>query len=119
MGITKQYLKYAPAGLPFGVIASSNATCVFLPINDVADRFVACSACQQIVVWDTKSGEKVRTLTHVTPLTSNDHKEDDSEATVLAKASAGTLLAAGYTSGTIRLFDYVSGDVTPHRDLLF
>lgn len=111
MGITKQYLKYAPAGSPFGVIASSNATCIFVPINDVADRFVACSACQQILVWDTKSGEKVKTLTHVTPSTSEGHKEDESEATVLAKASAGTLLAAGYTSGTVRLFDYMTGDV--------
>ena len=69
------------------------------------DRFVATTACQNVVIGDTKSGVKLKTLSHTA---------DDSEATT--QAGAGSLLAVGYASGTIRVFDYLTGDMTSSFD---
>ena len=113
MGLTKQYLRYVASGKPFGIISSSNADCVFVPLSHTTGRFVATSACENIIIWDIKTGEKVRTLTHLSPhqdlSPSEVLRQDHSEAVVLTNTS--NLLAAGYTSGVVRIFDIETGEL--------
>lgn len=58
MGITKQYLRYIPAG-KFNIIASINCNVTFVVINNESGRFLAAGASEDIVVWDLRLCEKV------------------------------------------------------------
>lgn len=58
MGLTKQYLRYVPAG-NFNIIASQNCNVVFVTLEGQEGRFVAVGACEHIIIWDLRLGEKV------------------------------------------------------------
>ena len=58
MGLTKQYLRYAPADT-FGLIATNKANIVFLDIKGVKGRYCAVGACEDVIIWDIRTGEKV------------------------------------------------------------
>src|ERR1700744_3663670 len=70
MGLTKQYLRYTPSIVsPFGVVSSPNGQAVFVQFNSPSgggqeERFVATAACEDIIIWDCKTGEKVKTLSY-------------------------------------------------------
>lgn len=107
MGLTKQYLRYIPSPAPFfGVISSPNGQAVFVTLDGVSDRFVASSTCEDISIWDTKTGEKVRSLNYTT----SSSLKDPSEVLCLAPTKTG-LLAAGYANGVIRIFDVNSSEL--------
>jgi hypothetical protein len=61
MGLTKQYLRYIPAG-NFNIIASQNCNLKFVTLEGQEGRFVAVGACEHIIIWDLRLGEKVRYL---------------------------------------------------------
>lgn len=94
MPITKQYLRYVPSGAPFAIVGSANGQATFVELNGLKDRFVATSACENVIVWDSKSGEQVKLL-----------DGDKADSTVLAVHNDSKLLASGYSDGSIRLFD--------------
>lgn len=58
MGLTKQYLRYIPAG-NFNIIASQNCNLKFVTLEGQEGRFVAVGACEHIIIWDLRLGEKV------------------------------------------------------------
>lgn len=58
MGLTKEYLRYAPAGT-FNIIASSNCNAVFVTLEAQEGRFVAVGGCEHVIIWDLRLGEKV------------------------------------------------------------
>ena len=58
MGVTKQYLRYTPGPL-FGVVGSPKANIVFLDVRGVKGKYCAVGACEDVIVWDLRTGEKV------------------------------------------------------------
>lgn len=58
MGLTKDYLRYVPAG-NFNIISSANCNVVFLTLQGQIGRFVAVGAAEHILIWDLRLGEKV------------------------------------------------------------
>ncbi len=59
MGLTKQYLRYAASGL-FNVIGSSKANVVFVKFKGVQGKLCAVGACEHVLIWDLRKGEKVQ-----------------------------------------------------------
>lgn len=98
MGLTKQYLRYIPSG-NFNIIASSGCNVVFLTLEGQEGRFVGVGACEDIVVWDMRLGEKALVL-----------PGDKYEVTYLASSPNKKYLAAGYSDGTVNVFDLKSGE---------
>lgn len=58
MGLTKQYLRYVAAG-NFNIIASAGCNAVFITLEGQEGRFVGVAACEDIIIWDMRLGEKV------------------------------------------------------------
>lgn len=59
MGLTKQYLRYVPAGTA-NIIASSSCNVIFVTLGNQEGRYVAAAACEHVIIWDLRLGEKVR-----------------------------------------------------------
>ena len=64
-------------------------------------ELAAIAAAQDVVIWDLKKKERLRTLSA--------GEKFNLEVTSLASNTAGTLLAVGYTNGSIKLFDTATG----------
>ena len=58
MGLTKQYLRYVGAEV-FSVVGSAKSNVTFLDIGGYSDRFCAVGACENVILWDMRKGEKV------------------------------------------------------------
>lgn len=58
MGLTKQYLRYVPSGT-FNVIASADCNTTHVSLNGVSGRYIAVGACEHVIIWDMRLGEKV------------------------------------------------------------
>lgn len=59
MGLTKQYLRYAPSAV-FGVIGSQKANIAYVTLRGgEKGRYVAVAACEHVFIWDIRKGEKV------------------------------------------------------------
>ena len=58
MGLTKQYLRYAPAGT-FNVVGSTRSNVVYLNQGGVKGKLCAVGACEHVIIWDLRKGEKV------------------------------------------------------------
>lgn len=59
MGLTKQYLRYAPSAV-FGVIGSQKANVAYVTLRGgERGRYVAVAACEHVFIWDVRKGEKV------------------------------------------------------------
>lgn len=98
MGITKQYLRYCASAL-FGVIASPKANIVFVTLRGDKGRYVAVAACEHVIIWDIRKGEKVLIL-----------KGLRQEVTCLHPSPDGYHLAVGYEDGSIRIFSLLNGE---------
>lgn len=98
MGITKQYLRYVPAG-NLNIIVSSSCNIVFVTLQEQQGRFVAVGACEHVFIWDLRLGEKAQVLSgdkvNVTYLTASPNKQH---------------IAVGYADGTIKTFDLKTGE---------
>ena len=58
MGLTTQYLRYAPSSV-FGIVGTSRIISFFTKYNRV-NKYVVTAACEKIIIWDMKTGLKVR-----------------------------------------------------------
>ncbi|XP_050445481.1 WD repeat-containing protein 3 [Cataglyphis hispanica] len=98
MGLTKQYLRYIPAGNT-NIIASPRCNIVFVTLEDQEGRFVAAAACEHVYIWDLRLGEKAQVLSGekicVTRLAASPNKRH---------------IAVGYADGTVKIFDLISGE---------
>ncbi|KAF5296186.1 hypothetical protein FQA39_LY12640 [Lamprigera yunnana] len=93
MGLTKEYLRYVPAG-NFNIVASTNCNTVFVILNGQDGRYVAVGACEHVVIFDLRLGEKAQVLTG-----------EKAPATYLAASPNKRNLAVGYSDGNIQVFD--------------
>ena len=96
MGLTSQYLKYDPVGV-FGLVASGRC-----PPACLSNRVAATAACENVLVWNFVTGERVALLrgessvvTHLSARPGNNHD-----------------LAVGYQDGSIGIYDCDSGERT-------
>ncbi|XP_076762972.1 WD repeat-containing protein 3 [Xylocopa sonorina] len=98
MGLTKQYLKYVPAG-NLNIIVSSSCNIVFVTLQGQEGRFVAVGACEHVFIWDLRLGEKARVLSG-----------DKVNVTHLAASPNKQHLAVGYADGIVKTFDLNVGE---------
>ena len=91
MGLTKQYLRYAPNSA-FGLIASPKGGIVSLGDKNLA----AVAAAENVLIWNLKTGEKAAQFT----LTSGNH----GDVTALAVSPHFDKLAVGLHDGVIKMF---------------
>ncbi|RVE44463.1 hypothetical protein evm_010867 [Chilo suppressalis] len=99
MGLTKQYLRYAPSGI-FNVIASSDCNCVHVSLNGISGRYLAVGACEHVVIWDMRLGEKAQLLPGENVLVSQ-----------LAASPSGNHMAVGYVDGNINVFELTNNEI--------
>ncbi|CAG5107461.1 Similar to WDR3: WD repeat-containing protein 3 (Homo sapiens) [Cotesia congregata] len=98
MGLTKQYLRFAPSG-NLNIISSSKCNVVFVTLEGKDGRFVAAGACENVVIWDFNLREKAQVLSG-----------DKAEVTQLAASPNKRHIAVGYADGTVKTFDLRSGE---------
>ena len=98
MGLTKQYLKYAPAG-NLNIIASPNCNIVFVTLQGQQGRFVAVGACEHVIIWDLRLGEKAQVLSG-----------DKVNVTCLAASPNRNHIGVGYADGTVKTFNLQTGE---------
>ncbi|KAI4471001.1 wd repeat containing protein 3 wdr3 [Holotrichia oblita] len=99
MGLTKQYLRYVPSG-NFNIIANPGCNIAFVTLEGQVGRFVAVGACEHIIIWDLRLGEKAQVLLG-----------EKSVATYLWPSPNKRNLAVGYMDGNIQIYDLKSGDI--------
>ncbi|XP_060567358.1 WD repeat-containing protein 3-like [Ruditapes philippinarum] len=100
MGLTKQYLRYASAEV-FGVIAGNKSNIVFLNTAGSQGKYCATGACEDVIVWDIRTGDKFFTL-----------KGERHEVTKLAGSPDKQHLAVGYNDGKVCVFNLQNGEKT-------
>ena len=61
MGLTKQYLRYASAGL-FNIVASQKCCVELLELKGVRGKYCAVGACEHVIIWDLRKGEQVSVI---------------------------------------------------------
>lgn len=98
MGLTKQYLRYVPAGNA-NIIVSPRCNVAFVTLENQEGRFVAAAACEHVYIWDLRLGEKAQVLSGekicVTRLAASPNKRH---------------IAVGYADGTVKIFDLTTGE---------
>ncbi|KAH0818827.1 hypothetical protein GEV33_003964 [Tenebrio molitor] len=99
MGLTKQYLRYIPAG-NFNIIASQNCNLNFVTLEGQEGRFVAVGACEHIIIWDLRLGEKAQVL-----------PGEKAVVTAICASPNKRHLATGYSDGNVQIYDLKSAEV--------
>ncbi|XP_062586296.1 WD repeat-containing protein 3-like [Saccostrea cucullata] len=99
MGVTKQYLRYVP-GPVLGLIGGQKSNVVFLDIKGVKGKYCAVGACENVLVWDLRTGEK-----HI------ELQGEKSEVTQIARSPDKRHVAIGYSDGMVKVFDLHTGEV--------
>ncbi|EFJ52522.1 hypothetical protein VOLCADRAFT_79148 [Volvox carteri f. nagariensis] len=105
--MVKAYLRYEFSAA-FGVITSSAN-----PTYDASGKLLFTASLENISVWNAKQGSLVRQLSPVVTSTSTGSGASGggvAEVTVLCCAPGSATIAAGYSDGTVRLWDYLSGE---------
>ncbi|XP_055340025.1 WD repeat-containing protein 3-like [Paramacrobiotus metropolitanus] len=103
MGLTKQYLRYASAGVLNFLLASprSNIAVIQAPTEGKgrsARSYWICFACaERIFVWDLRKNEKALEFSSVAH-----------EVTVLTFLANEKLLAAGYSDGSVAVYNLLT-----------
>lgn len=99
MGLTKQYLRYAPSGT-FNVVASSDCNSTHVALNGISGRYIAVGACEHVVIWDMRLAEKAQVLAGENVVVSQ-----------IAASPTGNHMAVGYVDGTINVYEMTNNDV--------
>ncbi|XP_076317472.1 WD repeat-containing protein 3 [Tachypleus tridentatus] len=97
MGLTRQYLRFVP-GSVFGVVGSISGKILFLNCKGTKGRYAATASCENVNIWDTKTGDKLLTL-----------QGEKHEVTCTSQHHNAQQIAVGYADGAVRLFDLSSG----------
>ena len=58
MGLTKQYLRYAPTNI-FGIVDGTRCNIKLIKYKGVSGKYAAVGACEYVFIWDIKRGEIV------------------------------------------------------------
>ncbi|KAH3662343.1 hypothetical protein OGAPHI_005595 [Ogataea philodendri] len=111
--MVKSYQRYEQAGW-MGVIASESNS-VFIG-NETSKRFtgeVVTGGLEDILIWDIKTGELVKRLQDGTTPGSLDSSTQSAPPYVvrLEHEPRSNILAAGYSDGSIKIWDMTSGSV--------
>ncbi|CAH2268985.1 WD repeat-containing protein 3 [Pararge aegeria] len=99
MGLTKQYLRYAPSGI-FNVIASPDCNSTHVTLNGVSGRYIAVGACEHVIIWDMRLGEKAQVIPGENVVVSQ-----------IAASPTGNHMAVGYVDGNINVFELLNNDI--------
>ncbi|KAH9642122.1 hypothetical protein HF086_007432 [Spodoptera exigua] len=99
MGLTKQYLRYAPSGT-FNVIASADCNSSHVSLNGVSGRYIAVGACEHVVIWDMRLGEKAQVL-----------PGDNIVVSQIAASPSGNHIAVGYVDGNINIYELINNEI--------
>ncbi|GLC41201.1 hypothetical protein PLESTB_001527400 [Pleodorina starrii] len=107
--MVKAYLRYEFSSA-FGVITSSAN-----PTYDASGKLLFTSSLESISVWNAKQASLVRQMSPVVASTSAGAGASAAggavaEVTVLCCSPSGPTIAAGYSDGTVRLWNYQTGD---------
>lgn len=100
MGLTKQYLRYVQDAV-FGLVAGQKSNVVFMELKGMRGRHCAVGVCEDVIIWDVRTGEKLITL-----------KGEKHEVTKIARSPDRRHMAVGYNDGMVRIFDISSGEAT-------
>ncbi|RHY90004.1 hypothetical protein DYB35_008501 [Aphanomyces astaci] len=96
----KSYLRYS-AESSFGVVCSPNSRCVY----DLTGQLAICGALKNVIVWNIRTGAKVRVL-------HGDSETDTAgQVTALSLSPDGAYVATGYSTGIVRIFKLSNGNV--------
>ncbi|CAG9584478.1 unnamed protein product [Danaus chrysippus] len=99
MGLTKQYLRYVPSGT-FNVIASPDCNSTHVTLNGVSGRYIAVGACEHVIIWDMRLGEKAQVIPGENVMVSQ-----------IAASSNGNHIAVGYVDGNINVFELTNNEI--------
>ncbi|VVD04548.1 unnamed protein product [Leptidea sinapis] len=99
MGLTKQYLRYAPSGT-FNIIASPDCNSTHVALNGISGRYVAVGACEHVVIWDMRLGEKAQVIPGEKTMVSQ-----------IAASPTGNHMAVGYVDGNINVFELSNNEI--------
>ncbi|KAL4709936.1 hypothetical protein ACJJTC_003899 [Scirpophaga incertulas] len=99
MGLTKQYLRYAPNGV-CNVIASAECNCTHVSLNGVSGRYIAVGACEHVIIWDMRLGEKAQVLPGEKVVVSQ-----------IAASPSGNHMGVGYIDGNINVFELTNNEI--------
>ncbi|KAJ0177105.1 hypothetical protein K1T71_007114 [Dendrolimus kikuchii] len=99
MGLTKQYLRYAPSGT-FNVVASSDCNSSHVALNGVSGRYIAVGTCEHVVIWDMRLGEKAQVLPGENVLVSQ-----------IAASPTGNHMAVGYVDGNVNVYELINNEL--------
>lgn len=91
--MVKSYLRYERE-TAFGVVAAAAGNVIF----DRSGRLAIAPALKDVVIWNVRQGSFVRAL-----------RGDGGQATALALSPDGALVAAGYSTGAVRVFRLATG----------
>lgn len=107
--VKKDYFRFEQEG-SFGVI-SSNSNIVWLPPSATSSSGgrALVGALENATIWDIKTGELLTQVNEDTP-SSSSSSQTVSEVTCVAEYN-GQLLATGYSTGVIKLWDAVTGSL--------
>eukprot|EP01041_Mallomonas_annulata_P006461 gene6461-13054_t len=96
----KSYLRYEPGKL-FGVIASPQCNVIY----DWSGNLAISGTLQDISVWNLRQGIQISSLKYDLV---NYPYASFGEISVLSRCADKSTLSAGYTTGEIRIFDYIA-----------
>lgn len=94
--MVKAYLKYEQVAA-FGVVASNTAAVLHVP-NSAGAPLIAAAAVDIVVVWNLRTGDSVLRLGNI-------DTRKAGHVSALAVSKEGETIAAGYSDGSIRLWD--------------
>lgn len=96
----KSYLRYEP-GKRFGVISSPQSNVIY----DWSGNLAITSSVQDICVWNIRQAVQIGTLKYDMV---NYPYSTAGEVNSLARCPDKSMLAAGYSTGEVRIFDYLT-----------
>ncbi|KAF1314370.1 Wd repeat-containing protein 3, partial [Globisporangium splendens] len=91
--MVKSYLRYE-RDCAFGVVAAVEGNVLY----DHSGKFAIAPALKDVVVWNVRQGNKVR-----------EFRGDSGQVTALTLSPDGAFVAAGYSTGVIRVFRFATG----------
>ncbi|KAM3964454.1 WD repeat-containing protein 3 [Aphomia sociella] len=99
MGLTKQYLRYVPSGT-FNIITSAECNSSHVSLKGVSGRYIAVGACEHVIIWDMRLGEKAQVLPGENVVVSQ-----------ICASPTGNHMAVGYVDGNINVFELNNNEV--------
>jgi len=100
--MSKSYLRYEPNSNVFGVICSPQCDIEL----DLTGNLVITGALQNVLVWNIRQANQVNCLKINQP---NYPYEQSGECVSLCRSPDGSTIACGYTTGDIRIFNFING----------